>query len=195
MNIVSMSMVITLLAALTAGCTTTRPAASPSMKAKSSTPLRTVQHVDLHRYMGDWRVIANIPYFAEKNCVDSIEAYALRADGKIDNFFTYRKKSFDAAPKQLHAVAWVHDRQTNAEWRVRFFGLVTVDYFVLDLDPDYQWTVVGHPLRKYGWIMARAKTLPDATYTAILERLARQGYAPAQFKKVPQLPSQMSWLH
>src|ERR1700733_5169440 len=55
-------------------------------------PLRTVSHVDLQRYMGDWYVIANIPYFAEKNCYDSIESYALRPDGAIDNWFTCRKK-------------------------------------------------------------------------------------------------------
>ena len=145
--------------------------------------------------MGDWRVIANIPYFAEKNCVDSIEAYALRPDGKIDNFFTYRKKSFDAPQKRLQALAWVHDRQTNAEWRVRFFGLLTVKYLILDLDPNYQWTVIGHPSRKYGWIMARQKTLPDSIYEGILHRLAEKGYDPAKFQKVPQLPGQIGWLH
>lgn len=145
--------------------------------------------------MGDWRVIANIPYFAERNCVDSIESYALRPDGRIDNFFTYRKKSFDAPQKRFEALGWVHDRETNAEWRIRFFGLITVKYLILDLDPDYQWTAIGHPSRRYGWIMSRQKTLPDATYEAILGRLAQQGYDPKEFEKVPQLPSQLVHLH
>jgi len=153
-------------------------------------PLRTVAHVDLKRYMGDWRVIANIPYFAEKGLVDSVETYALRPDGKIDNWFTFRKRSFDAPQKKFTALAWVHDPKTNAEWRVRFFGLVTVPYLVLDLDPQYRWTVVGHPSRNYGWIMARSKTLPDATYREILKRLQSQGYDPARFEKVPQLQTQ-----
>ena len=153
-------------------------------------PLRTVAHVDLKRYMGDWRVIANIPYFAERDCVDSVESYALRADGKIDNWFTFRKGSFDAPQKKFTALAWVHDQSTNAEWRVRFLGTVTVPYLVLDLDPQYRWTVVGHPSRNYGWIMARTKTLPDATYREILNRLQAQGYDPARFEKVPQIPPQ-----
>ncbi len=156
--------------------------------ASTSKPLKTVSHVDLPRYMGDWRVIAIIPYFAEKGCVDSVESYALRKDGKIDNWFTYRKPSFDAPQEKLTALAWVHDTKTNAEWRVRFFGLITVDYLVLDLDKDYRWTVVGHPSRNYGWIMARGKTLPDATYRDILKRLEAQGYDPARFVKVPQVP-------
>lgn len=164
-----------------AGCASTK---SPSR------PLRTVGHLDLVRYMGDWRVIANIPYFAEKGCVDSIETYALRADGQIDNWFTFRKKSFDAPQKKITAKAWVHDPKTNAEWRVRFFGVLTVPYLVLDLDPQYRWTVVGHPSRNYGWIMARTKTLPDATYREILKRLEAQGYDPSRFVKVPQIPPQ-----
>jgi len=155
-------------------------------------PLHTVTHVDLKRYMGDWRVIANIPYFAEKGCVDSVESYALRKDGRIDNWFTFRKKSFDSPQKKFTALAWVHDPRTNAEWRVRFFGVVTVPYLVLDLDPQYRWTVVGHPSRNYGWIMAREKTLPDSTYRGILKRLEAQGYDPARFVKVPQFPSQVA---
>lgn len=161
------------------------------MKTKTSQPLRTVQHVDLPRYMGDWRVIANIPYFAEKGCVDSIETYRLRPDGRIDNVFTSRKKSFDTPQSQVRALARVYDTQTNAEWRITFFKIITAKYLILDLDPAYCWTVVGHPSRNYGWIMARDKTLPDATYAGILNRLAAQSYDPARFEKVPQLPSQL----
>lgn len=179
-----------------AGCATARAAGHPQKAAtKSNEPLRTVRHVDLHRYMGDWRVIANIPYFGEKNCVDSIEGYRLRPDGRIDNFFTYRKKSFSAPQKQMRALAWVVNHETNAEWRVRFFGLITVDYLVIDLDPEYRWAVLGYPKRKYGWILAREKTLPEKTYRMILGRLAAQGYDPARFRKVPQLPSQIGDLH
>ena len=161
---------------------------SCSLMAKKSS-LKTVAHVDLPKYMGKWRVIANIPYFAEKNCVDSIEGYALRADGNIDNTFEFRKKSFDAPQKKLEFVAEVYNKETNAEWRVKFLPFLKVAYLVIDLDPNHQWTVVGHPSRKYGWIMAREKTLPDATYKGILQRLADQGYDPTKFVKVPQSPN------
>jgi apolipoprotein D and lipocalin family protein len=176
--------IVIVLAATLGACATARPAAVK----KSAPPLRPVRHVDLPRYMGDWRVIANIPYFAEKGCVDSIESYALRPDGVIENWFTYRKESFDAPQKTLRARAHVVDRATNAQWKVTFFGLVSVDYLVIDLDPDYRWAVIGYPSRKLGWIIARERTLPDATYHAILERLKAQGYDPAEFEKVPQVP-------
>ncbi len=160
--------------------------------ANQGPPLHTVTHVDLPRYMGHWRVISEIPYFAERGGVDSVESYALLPDGSIYNWFVMRKGSFSAPESKVTAHAYVVNKQTNAEWRVKFLGgLITAPYLILDLDPNYQWTVVGHPSRNYGWIMARAKTMPDSTYKAILNRLTAQGYDPARFKKVPQLPSEL----
>jgi apolipoprotein D and lipocalin family protein len=153
-------------------------------------PLQTVPHVDIPRYMGDWYVIANITYFAEKDCVNSVESYALRADGRIDNWFTCRKKSFDAPMKRkVNALATIEDPSTNAVWSVSFFKLLSVKYLILDLDPNYQWVAVGHPSRKYGWVMSRSKSLPEATYQQILLHLQQQGYDPAKFRKVPQSPA------
>jgi apolipoprotein D and lipocalin family protein len=150
------------------------------------TPLTTVPKVDLARYMGDWRVIAVIPYFAEKNAFDSIESYALRPDGKIDNWFRCRRGSFEAKQKSYHFTAEVVNKETNAEWKVRFLPFLKVPYLIIDLDPDYQWTVVGYPSRRYGWIMARETSLPRDTLDGIFARLKAQGYDPARFAMVPQ---------
>lgn len=168
-------------------CSSVRNTTPPSSVAFSS-PLKTVDHVDLPRYMGDWRVIAVIPYFAERNAFDSIESYALRPDGKIANWFRCRRGSFGAKQKRYDFTAEVVNKQTNAEWKVKFLPFIKVAYLIIDLDPDYQWTVVGHPSRKYGWIMARDKTLPPSVMDGIHERLAAQGYDPARFVMVPQVP-------
>jgi apolipoprotein D and lipocalin family protein len=166
---------------------TTQPA-EPVTAEMSKLPLRTVSSVDLPRFMGDWRVIANIPYFAERDAVDSVESYALRPDGTIANWFVFRRGSWEAPLQRYDFSAEVVNTQTNAEWRVRFLPFVKVAYLVLDLDPDYQWTVIGHPSRRYGWIMARERSLPDSVYAGIVRRLADQGYDPSRFVKVPQIP-------
>lgn len=174
------------ITALLAGC-------AVAARKKPLPPLHTVSHVDLDRYMGHWRPIAEIPYFAERGGVDSVESYALLPDGTIYNWFTMRKGSFTAPESKVSAHAYVVNKQTNAEWRVKFLGgLITAPYLIIDLDPNYQWTVVGHPSRNYGWIMAREKTMPESTYKAILKRLADQGYDISRFQKVPQLPSQLA---
>jgi apolipoprotein D and lipocalin family protein len=150
-------------------------------------PVRTVEHVELPRYMGDWYVIAEIPNLAEKHCVDSVESYAVRADGKIENWFSCRKTAFDAPMKRVtSATISIADTSTNASWHLRFFKLITVDYVILDLDPNYQWVMVGHPSRRWGWILARSTTLPDPLYQSILARTQSQEYDPAKFVKVPQ---------
>lgn len=155
-------------------------------------PLRPVSHVDIPRYMGDWHVIANIPYFAEKDCVDSVESYALRSDGDIDNWFTCRKKSFDAPMKRkANALAVIDDKTSNAVWNVKFFKIFSIKYVILDLDPNYEWVVVGHPSRNYGWVLARAKTLSERTYQVALKSLSDQGYDISKFQKVPQQTTQV----
>lgn len=172
------------------GRTASAPApvtAASSATRMSKPPLRTVSKVDLPRFMGDWRVIANIPYFAERDAYDSVESYALRPDGTIANWFVFRRGSWDAPVKRFDFSAQVVNTETNAEWRVRFLPILKVAYLIIDLDPDYQWTVIGHPSRRYGWIMARGRTLPDDVYAGILRRLADQGYDPSKFVKVPQV--------
>jgi apolipoprotein D and lipocalin family protein len=149
-------------------------------------PLRTVDYVDMDRYLGRWYVIANIPYFLEKGKVASYDTYAKRSDGKLVNDFTFRKGGLDAPEQTWHGVAWVVNTTTNAEWKVRFVWPLTATYLVLELDPDYRWAVVGTPGRGLLWILARDRQLSDATYAAILERIRAQGYDPAKIAKVPQ---------
>lgn len=157
--------------------------------ATKGPPVQTAQHVDLSLYMGDWYVIANIPYFAEKDCFDSIESYSLRSDGRIDNGFQCRKKSFDAPlKKKASAVANVKDTSSNAVWTVHFFKVLPADYLILDVDPKYQWAAVAHPSRHYGWVLARSKSLPEKQYSTILAKFAAQGYDTTKFAKVPQQP-------
>jgi len=152
----------------------------------SKAPLTTVPYVDLERYSGEWRIIANIPYFAENGCVDSSDTYLLREDGLIDNIFSYRKPSFDSPVRKMKALARVVNSETNAEWKVTFFGILSFPYYIVDLDPEYKWAAIAHPSRRYGWILARSRSLPDATYLAILRRLEKSGYRSEQFVKVPQ---------
>jgi apolipoprotein D and lipocalin family protein len=154
--------------------------------APDKPPLRTVDHVDLDRYLGRWYVIANIPYFLENGKVASYDTYTRRPDGKLGNDFTFRKGNFEAPEKTWHGTAEVVNHETNAEWKVQFIWPITSTYLVLELDPDYRWAVVGTPGRNLLWILARDRQLSDETYAAILERIRAQGYDPASLAKVPQ---------
>jgi apolipoprotein D and lipocalin family protein len=91
-----------------------------------------------------------------------------------------------APEESWHGVAWVVDKQSNAEWKVRFIWPFYATYLVLELDPAYRWAVVGTPERKLLWVLARDRSLDDATYAEILKRIQAQGYDTNRLAKVPQ---------
>lgn len=154
-------------------------------------PLETVDRVDLERYMGEWYVIANIPYFGERGNVAGRAIYRMRDDGRIDDIYRYRDGDFDAPVEEMTGVAWVVDGDTNAEWKVQFYWPIRFGYYIIGLDENYQWTVVGHPSREYAWIMAREPALSDDRYRALLALLDDRGFDASQLRKVPQRPGQV----
>lgn len=154
-------------------------------------PLPTVESVDLDRYMGQWYVIANIPYFGERGNVAGRAIYRQRDDGRMDDIYIYKKGDFDAPDERLEGVAWVVDERSRAEWKVRFYWPLSFGYYIVGLDEDYQWSMVGHPTRNYAWIMAREPTMDEALYARLLARFEALGYDASELQKVPQLPEQV----
>jgi apolipoprotein D and lipocalin family protein len=162
---------------------------SGCMSSASSKPTRnlaTVSQVDIQRFMGDWHVIANIPYVLEKGKVATTDRYRLREDGKIETTFLFRKESLDAPQKQWNGVSWVVDETTNAEWRVQFIWPLRAAYRVLELDPDYRWAVVSSGDGDLIWILSRERKMDDATYAMIAEKVRSRGLSADKLAKVLQ---------
>lgn len=138
--------------------------------------LPVVPKVDLARYAGVWHEIARYPHRFQQDCYASQATYTPRSDGRIDVLNECRQGAPDGPRRTAEGVAAVADPTTNAKLRVSFFWPFYGDYWVIDLGPEYEYAVVGHPSRKYLWILSRTPTLPPATYEAILARLRAVGY-------------------
>lgn len=151
-------------------------------------PLETVEFVDLERFMGRWYVIESIGTAPEANAFDAEETYRLRQDGVIDIDFRFREGAFDGPVESIPQTGWVHDEETNAEWRVRPVWPLALDYLIIGLAPDYSHTVIGHPSKRYVWIMARTPSLPEPTLERIRGELRDAGYDLGAMRKVPQRP-------
>ena len=149
--------------------------------------LKTVEFVDIERFLGDWYVVGVIPTFAEKDAVNAIERYELNDKGNIDITFTHYKKSPEGKYKEYHPKGFIFDKKTNAEWRVQFFWPFKFKYLVIDLAEDYRYTVIGVPNRKYVWIMARDAILSEEDNKQIREKLSDQGYDVSKIVDVPQI--------
>ncbi len=153
--------------------------------AQDAGPPRTVDHVDLERYVGLWYEIARIPNRFQDQCARHVTAeYVLRDDGRIDVINRCIKE--DGKQDEAKGLARVEDTQSNAHLKVSFFSIlgwrpVWGDYLVIGLGEDYEYALVGSPDRKYGWILARDPELDDATLEQLRGQLRDRGYDPAGF--------------
>lgn len=147
-------------------------------------PLKKVDYVDIPRFMGKWYVIANIPTVVEKGARNSIEEYSWNEkEDRIDVMFTMMK---DGEKKEYPQKAWVQNK-SGSHWKIQFFWPLKFDYLVIDLAPDYSWTVVGVPDRDFVWIMARGPDLKKEVLDGITNRLKAQHYEVEKIKMVPQV--------
>jgi apolipoprotein D and lipocalin family protein len=149
-------------------------------------PIRTVDYVDIERFMGEWYVIANIPTFIEKGAHNAVETYALSKDGTIDTTFTFREGGFDGDLKTYNPRGFIEDTESNAVWGMQFIWPIKADYRIVYLTDDYSQTVIGRNKRDYVWIMARTPSIPEEDYQAIVELLGDEGYDVSKIQKVPQ---------
>lgn len=181
--------------ALLAGCAGRAPQDEDELppgwlEMEDEAPLKTVDFVDLERYMGRWYMIANIPYFAERGNVAVYVEYTRRPDGLIDDRYTARD-GFDEPPFTKKGLIEVTDPMRNAAGRITFLAPLWQDYGVLYLDPDYRHTVIGHPSRNYAWVFAREPRVDDETYAKMLAALEQNGFDTQRVLKIPQFPEQL----
>ncbi len=148
--------------------------------------MKTVDKVDLERFMGDWYVIANIPTFLEKGAHNAVETYALNDDGTISTTFVFRDGSFDGKEKEYNPKGFVRDDGSNALWGMRFIWPIKADYRIVYLDESYQQTIIGRQKRDFIWIMARTPTIPESDYERLVQFAASIGYDVAKIERVPQ---------
>lgn len=147
-------------------------------------PVQTVAAVDLGRYAGKWYEIAAFPMFFQRQCIgDTTAEYARRSDGDLS--VVNRCRTEDGF-SEATAKAWPVEGGGNARLKVQFFWPFRGDYWVIGLDRDYRWAVVGNPDREYLWILSRTPRLPKEQLDAALASARAQGYDLAKLRYTPQ---------
>ncbi|BBO67595.1 membrane protein [Desulfosarcina alkanivorans] len=149
-------------------------------------PPTPVSSVDLTRYLGTWYEIASYPAWFQRGCTGSTAHYSLLPDGRIKVVNRCFKNGLDGPQKKSTGKAEVVENSSNARLKVWFFWPFKGDYWIIGLDPDYQWAVVGVPSRKYLWILSRTPSMDAGVYRGIIEGLYDQGYDPARLQRTPQ---------
>lgn len=144
--------------------------------AYSQKSVQVVSAVDLNRYKGFWYEIARLPNFFERKLKCTSATYTLRDDGKIN---VLNKGNFISDPQKTSSakgVAWIPDKNSPAKLKVQFFWPFSGDYWIMDLDKDYRYVLIGEPSRRYLWILSRVKTMDEETYDKLLQKAVESGY-------------------
>lgn len=165
------------------------PAIDVAGTPAASLPLKTVERVDLQRYIGRWYEIARYPNRFQRACEsDTMAEYSLRNDGKVEVVNSCRQK--DGKVKTARGKAKVVDKSSNARLKVTFFWPFYGDYWIIALDPEYRYAIVGEPKRRYLWILSRTPSMDDVTYRGAIEKIRAAGFEPDKLLKTRQSAGQ-----
>jgi apolipoprotein D and lipocalin family protein len=153
-----------------------------------SQSLELVPSVDLNKFSGKWFEIASYPAVFQKGCRCTTAEYELMPDKKYVGV-TNRCIRFKHGGSKIVAAkakAFPVKGYNNAWLKVQFFWPFRGDYLIIGLADNYDWAIVGHPKRKYLWILSRESYMPSQTYDEIIEIIRKKGYDPNRLVKTPQ---------
>ena len=158
----------------------------------SGQALQTIPSLDVGRYMGTWYEIAKYPNWFQKKCTGATRAdYSLMADGRVK--VINRCRTAGGELSEANGVAKQLGAPTSAKLQVRFapdwlsfLPFVWGDYWVIDLDSQYQLVAISEPKREYLWILSRSPQVDSASYNALLTRLRHKGFDLGKLEVTPQ---------
>ena len=169
---------LSLLSATTIAFVSTQASAQES----AAIPVKTIPSLDVPRYLGTWYEIAKFPNWFQKKCVSNTKAvYSLKGDGKLKVLNSCKTASGEVSEAEGTARQMGASDSPKLEVRfapdwLSFVPLVWGDYWVIDLDSQYQVAAVSDPRREYLWVLSRTPQLDAAVYDALLKRLQDQQF-------------------
>jgi apolipoprotein D and lipocalin family protein len=121
--------------------------------------LDSVQEFDIEKYMGKWYEICRLPNKFEEGLTEITANYELIDDGTVMVTNEGRLKEDKSRVKQAKGKAWMPDPKEPSKLKVSFFWPFAGDYWVLKIDSEYNYALIGDPSGKYLWILARENRL------------------------------------
>ena len=154
--------------------------------------VKTIATLDVPRYLGTWYEIAKFPNWFQKKCAGNTKAvYTVKSDGNLRVLNSCKTaggetSEAEGAARQIGAKDSPKlEVRFAPEW-LSFLPLVWGDYWVIDLDPQYQVAAVSDPRREYLWVLSRTPQLDPKVYEELLQRLKQQQFDIRKLELTPQ---------
>jgi len=156
-----------------------------SAKTQTHT-MKTVEKVDLERYMGTWYEIARFPHSFENGLVGVSATYSQKKNGKVEVINQGYKDSLNGKLKRAKGFAKIPDPNVPGRLMVYFFWPFGGEYLILDLDENYQYVLVGNSSKNYLWILCRSKIMDDLIYNNLVTKAESMGFDTSKLEEVEQ---------
>ena len=154
--------------------------------AEENKNLKVVSNLDLHNFQGVWYEIAHNPWFPENNCFAMVAHYKIIEDNKIEITNICREYGFDGEISKVKGKAWLVDQAIKSKWEVQFIWPFTLDYWVIDLEKNYNYAVIGEPDKENFWILSRKPIMEKDLLAKIITRSKMKGYDLSNLILMPQ---------
>lgn len=155
------------------------------ISCRTTQDLPTVEQVELTRYQGLWYEIARLPNSFEKGLECVTATYTLKSNGKIE-VLNRGYSSSKGVYKSARGTARLPDPDEPGKLKVSFFWPFSGDYYILQLDDEYRYALIGDPSRKYLWILSRTKDLDAAVYNGLMDHAKIVGFNTDQVTETAQ---------
>lgn len=150
-------------------------------QSSNDVPVETAEFIDLQKYVGKWYEVASIPQFFQRKCArNTVAEYAFAEKGRIQVLNSCENSEGERISAEGRAK--VVDQETNSKLKVTFVklgGWIFVpggNYWILDVDPNYEVALVGDPSREYAWILSRTPSLSKEKMVIAEAFFRAQGY-------------------
>lgn len=142
-----------------------------------------VPKLDLNRYLTAWNVQAWLPGKAEKRCVADVDV--LYAFG--DKPGTFQLGTFcriaNGSIQEWETIGKA-DKAGGGKLKLRHWVFLSRPYWVLAVDPEYQWALVGTPNHKKLWVFSKAAGVEPGVMAEIQREATAQGFDPGKLVTV-----------
>jgi len=140
-------------------------------------------HFDLERFQGHWFEIARVPRDYDEQCQDTVADYRLTSPRQMQMHHSCATST--GTNQEFQATATVDEAAVPAKMTLQV-GSYGGGYWVLDVDDNYDYALIGHPSRTMLWVLSRTPTLDASTYEHALSLATARGFDTTQLKKTPQ---------
>lgn len=146
-------------------------------RAQGQQAVTAVPALDLERFSTTWYEIARLPWKGEKKCVrDGLQLYASgEKAGRLEQVTScvYKNGFANVTNQNLK----LQDKKVaDGRLETSFLLFFHRKQWVLALEDNYEWALMGSPNHKQLWVLGQTSTLTPDVLATVKAKAAAQGF-------------------